>query len=250
MKRIYYYESMQDDIINSKNQDYEIKDNFKWIHTNIFYVFFRKIFYVFVVIFSFIYSKVFLHIEIKNKNVLKNEKGYFLYSNHTLMLGDVLDPFLITFPHHPYLICSPSNLGIPILGKVLPLAGALPIPGDIHKMIKFKESVNYYANKGNPIIIYPEAHLWPYCNFIREFPNTSFHFPVENEKKVFVATTTFKKRKYFKKPKIIVYIDGPFETHKNLSKKENMNNLHDIVYETMKERSKLSNYKYVEYKKK
>ena len=104
--------------------------------------------------------------------------------------------------------------------------------------------------KVNPIIIYPEGHLWPWATFIREFPNTSFHFPVENEKKVFVGTTTYTKQKRRKKPKTTIYIDGPFEKKETYSNKQNKEMLHNQVYETMKERSKLNNYDYVTYKKK
>ena len=153
-------------------------------------------------------------------------------------------------PKHPYIICSPSNLGIPFLGKILPIAGAIPIPNNLHDMSKFKEAITYHISKKHSIIIYPEAHLWPYATFIRDFPITSFHYPVENQKKVFVATTTYIKSKIFKKPKIIIYIDGPFQNDNNLSKKENMKGLHDKVYKTMVNRSKLSNYKYIIYKKK
>ena len=205
MKKIYYYSSLDDDLVKSKNQDYKLKSNYKWIHTNIFYKILSFFVYIFVILFSFIYCKLFLHIKIKNKKILKKEKGYFLYCNHTQMLGDVFNPFLICFSKHPYIICSSSNLGIPILGKILPIAGALPIPNNIHDMVKFKESINYHVNKSNPIIIYPEAHLWPYATFIREFPNTSFHFPYENKKKVFTSTTTYSKSKIFKKPNITIY---------------------------------------------
>ena len=63
-------------------------------------------------------------------------------------------------------------------------------------------------------------------------------------------TTTYTKSKYFKKPKRIIYIDGPFENNNDFNKKQNMNELHKHTYETMVERSKLSNYEYVVYKKK
>ena len=250
MKKIYYYNNYNDDIIESKKQDYQLKENFKWLHTNIFYKIFSYVLHILVIVFAFLYAKLWLHVKIKNKKILKGEKGYFLYSNHTQMLGDVFNPFLICFPKHPYIICSPSNLGIPVLGKILPMGGALPIPDNIHDMLKFKGAIHYYVNKGNPIIIYPEAHLWPYATFIRDFPLTSFHYPALEDKKIFVATTTYVKSKIFKKPKIIIYLDGPFVKDANLTRKENMQILHDKVLEIMQKRSKLSNYNYVIYKKK
>ena len=248
MKKIYYYQSEDEDFIETKKQDYKLKKDFIWIHDNPFYQIASFFIYLIVLIFSLIYTKLFLHVTIKNKKILKKEKGYFLYSNHTQMLGDVFNPFIICFPHHPYLICSPSNLGIPIIGKILPIAGALPIPDNIHDMLKFKDAIKKRSNK--PIIIYPEAHLWPYATFIRKFPLVSFHYPVENKKKVFVATTTYTKSKLFKKPKVTIYIDGPFESNETLTKKENIKLLHDQVYKTMVERSKLNNYEYIKYKKK
>lgn len=250
MEKIYYYKSFQEDIIESKNQNYKLKENYKWIHTNIFYKIGAYLINILVIIFSYFYSKLFLRLKIKNKKLLKKEKGYFLYCNHTQILGDVFNPFLICFPKHPFIICSTSNLGIPVLGKILPIAGALPIPDNIHDMIKFKEAIKYHSNKEHPIVIYPESHLWPYATFIRDFPSTSFHFPYDNKKKVFVATTTYSKSKFFKKPNIVIYIDGPFSVDPNLDKKENITMLHDKVYETMKMRSKLNNYEYITYKKK
>ena len=249
MKDTIYFNSYDDDVIKSSNQDYKLKDNYKWVHSNIIYIFFSYIVYYFVLLFSLIYTKLFLHVKIKNKKILKKQKGYFLYCNHTQVLGDVLDPFIITFPKHPFIICSPSNLGIKVIGKILPISGALPIPSKIHDLNRFKEAVKHY-NKRKPIIIYPEAHLWPWYTKIREFNYSPFHFPVENNSKVFVATTTYKKRKYMKKPAITIYIDGPFEVNNNLSKKENIKKIHDEVYNIMVNRSKLSNYEYIKYIKK
>lgn len=250
MNKIYYYNSYEDDFIKSHNQDYKLKKNYKWLHQNIFYKFFSIILYILILLFSLIYSKLFLHVTIKNKKILKKEKGYFIYHNHTQMLGDVFNPFLITFPLHPYIICSPANLGIPFLGKLLPMAGALPIPDNIHDMLKFKEAINYHIKKGHPIIIYPESHLWPYATFIRNFPNTSFHFPYENKAQVFTATTTYKKSKFYKKPKIIIYLDGPFQIEDAKTKRENIQKIHDEVLEAMVKRSQLNNYSYITYKKK
>lgn len=250
MKKIYYYNSWEDDIIVSQNQNYQLKKNFKWVHTNIFYKFLAFIIYILVLFISFIYSKLWLRVKIVNRKILKKEKAYFLYSNHTLEFGDIFNPFLICFPNHPFFICSAANMGIPILGKLLPIAGAIPIPDNIHDMQKFQKAINYYINKGKPIIIYPEAHLWPYATFIRNLTEGAFTYPAASFKKVFVATTTYSKSKIFKRPKITIYIDGPFTSDENLTKRENRRILHDKVSKTMQKRSQLSDYKYVTYQKK
>ena len=56
--------------------------------------------------------------------------------------------------------------------------------------------------------------------------------------------------KVFKKPKIVVYVDGPFYVDNSLTKKEKSNTLAKIVRDKMIERSKMSNVEYVIYKKK
>ena len=59
------------------------------------------------------------------------------------------------------------------------------------------------------------------------------------------------KKWFFKKPRAVTYIDGPFYPKDGLTKSENIEYLHSAVYETMKERAKAhSNYVYYEYKRK
>ncbi|MCD7950310.1 MAG: 1-acyl-sn-glycerol-3-phosphate acyltransferase [Erysipelotrichaceae bacterium] len=250
MNRVKYYESYDEDFIESQNQNYQLKSNYQWLHHNVIYLLVSYLFYYLVLIVSFVYGKFYLRVSIKNKKILRHCKNYYIYSNHTQMLGDVFDPFLVNFPKRPYIICSPANLGIPIIGKLLPLGGALPIPGRLRAMKQFIESIHYHNSKNHPIVIYPEGHLWPWCSQIREFSKTSFHFPVDTHSPAFVSTTTYQKSKFFKHPKITIYIDGPYYPQDNLTKDENIQYLHDKVYETMKERSQSSNYSYIVYKKK
>jgi len=244
-----YYDSTEEDFVTSKNQKYQLKDNYKWIHNNVFYIIFSYLLYYPFALFGFIYTKLILRVKIKNRKVLKGYKGYYYYSNHTQEIGDIFNPVLVNFPRRPYFICSPANLGIPILGKLLPMLGALPIPSSIHAMIKFNEAVKT-RSKNHPLIIYPEAHLWPWATEIREFKGSSFKYPVENNLPIFIATTTYQKSKIFKKPKITIYLDGPYFKDGKLSRKENISKLHDIAYDVMIKRSKNSNYSYIEYKKK
>ena len=110
-------------------------------------------------------------------------------------------------------------------------------------------AVNQRYKEKNAIITYPEAHVWPYYTKIRPFPKTAFKFAVENNAPVFCTTTTYQKRKEGKKPKITIFVDGPFFVDEKLNKKENQEKLHSCVYNKMQERSANSNYEYIEYKK-
>ena len=62
-------------------------------------------------------------------------------------------------------------------------------------------------------------------------------------------TTTYYKRKNKVKPGIKVYVDGPFFADNSLNTKEQEKELCKKVYKKMIERSKNSNYEYIEYKK-
>lgn len=246
--KIQYYDSYEDDFVESKNQNYPLPNNYKWINHNFFYKVIANILYMVFIVISFIYCKLILRVSFRNKKVLKNYANYFLYANHTQAIGDAFIPYILSFPKKPYTIVSTANLGIPIIGKLLPFLGALPIPDNIHQKKEFLDAVNILCQK-HPIIIYPEAHLWPWCTFIRDYSTSSFTFPIDNNIPTFVMTTTYQKRKFFKKPVLINYIDGPFYPNSNLSRKDKKVDLRNKVYECMQERSKNSNYDYIKYQK-
>ncbi len=244
MAKVYYYQSETDDLVTSKNQNYQIKDDYIWIHTNLFYRLLSNILYGIIIIVSFVYCKLILRVHIEGREKLKGYKAYFIYGNHTQTVMDPLLPLLVNLPHKTNFIAAPANLGIPIIGKILPMAGALVIPGKVKDFSKLKEAVNYY-NQKNCIMIYPEAHVWPYYTKIRPFSSASFHYPVENNKPVFVQTTTY--QLINGKKKKIVYIDGPIMPQENLTKKENIKYLRDEVFNLMSQRAALSNWEEVQY---
>lgn len=245
--KVKYYNTYEDEFVTNKNQNYKLKKNYKWINNNIFYKLTSFLLYIPFSIISIIYTKCILKVKFVNKKILKNQKSFFLYANHTQVIGDAFNPLYALGSKKPKIIVSPANLGIKIIGKLLPYLGALPIPDDIHQMKIFMDSINKIC-KTNPIIIYPEAHVWPYNTFIREFKTTSFEFPVVNNIPSYTMTTTYQKGR--KKPKITIYFDGPFYPDNLDNKKEKIKNLHDKVYNNMVENSKHSTYSYITYKKK
>lgn len=252
MKKVNYYKTYEDDFVQSQDQDYKLPKDYKWIHENLIYKICSKILYKIAYILSLIYCRLFLHIKIKNAEILKKYKneGYFLYGNHTQPIGDVFTPAHICKGKRIYIIANSSNLKVKIVGGLLPILGILPIPSSAGQMKEFMKAVKQRAEERNCVVVYPEAHVWPYYTKIRPFSAVSFKFPVEMKLKTFAATTTYQKRKWGKKPKITVYVDGPFEIDENLSKKENQEKLAKEIYECMEKRSKESTYEYIEYRRK
>ncbi len=79
------------------------------------------------------------------------------------------------------------------------MLGAVPVPNKISEMKKFYKTIETRIQNNKPVVVYPEAHLWPYYKKIREFPDTSFKFPVNLNVPSFCITTTYQKRKNRKK---------------------------------------------------
>lgn len=251
MEKIRYYKSFTDDFYEDNNKTHTLPENYEWIQKGVFKRILSGVIYGLVLLFSLIYCRLFLHVKIKGKEKLKKaeKSGIFLYGNHTQPVGDVFNPALVCFPKRIYTIADAANMSLPVIGKILPYLGALPIPKSLRKMREFTDAIETRLSSGCAIVIYPEAHVWDYCSFIRPFPNTSFKYPVNYGKPVYCITTTYKKRRFFKKPAATIYIDGPFDVPQEGTAREKASVLRDKVYDCMVRRSKSSNIEYIVYKK-
>ncbi|MCD7717247.1 MAG: hypothetical protein LUI39_12495 [Lachnospiraceae bacterium] len=250
-KITYCYRNYTDDFVKSAGQDETLPEDYRWIHKNFFYRLISAALYGAALVFALIYDRLVLHIRVENRKVLKEaaKTGCFLYGNHTQPMGDVFGPALYCFPMRMSAIASPSNMGIPVIGKLLPMLGGLFIPDSMGQMKQFMEAVRYHVEKKRCIVIYPEAHVWPWCTFIRPFQATAFRFPVQFQVPAFCMTTTYQQRKHGRKPKPVVYIDGPFYAEPGRNKREQQMELHDRIYACMESRSLASTCEYIHYQK-
>lgn len=245
-KKMLYYKTLQDDFFDD-GKEHKLPDGYKWIRNDLLSKFLSAVIYTLALIFSNIYCRLFLHIKIVGaKKVRRQKGGFFLYGNHTQPVGDVFNPALACFPKRIYTVVGAANMDLAFIGKILPYLGALPIPDTLGGMKDFQKAIECRVNGGHPIIIYPEAHVWEYYTGIRPFGAVSFKYPVNLDAPVYCMTTTYKLRKHGKKPRAVIYIDGPFGAQG--SKKEKAEKLCKQVYECMTERSKESDCEYVEYR--
>lgn len=249
MSKVRYYSSFTDDFEQSANQNFKLPEDYKWIRTDIFSKFLSGLIYGLAIIFGGAYCRLFLHIKIKGRKNLKGIKeGFFIYGNHTQPVGDVFIPALCVWPKRIYTVVSAANYGIPVIGKILPFLGALPIDDSLHGIKQLNQAIEQRLEKRRPVVIYPEAHVWAYYTDIRPFADTSFKFPVKFNKPSFSMTVTYKKSRLFKRPVTEVFLDGPFYP-KGDTAKDKASDLHTLVYRIMQERSKNSDMQYIEYKK-
>ena len=201
---------------------------------------------------AYAYTKIAFAHKIIGKKAMKpyRKAGYFMYGNHTQDIGDALMPNMIEKRKDKYFIVNPENLNAPIVGRVVKHLGAIPVPANLAAYKNFMSVIEKRIDEKSAIVIYPEAHIWPYYTKIRPFHDTSFNYPVRLDTPVFCFTNTYQKRKFTKRPRIVTYIDGPFFHDKSLSPREAQKKLRNEVYERMCKRASLSNVKIIEYVKK
>lgn len=249
-KIIYYTDPLNDEFAGENLQAKKIGVEYKYIRSG-FFASIHHFFWYHVIFrpFSFIYLKLKFHHRIEGKEKLKpyKKEAYYMYGNHTLQYGD---PYIYQFMSHKekYVITNATNVSLPVIGKLTPYLGALPLPDDMHAYKNFLEALEYHENKKHVLVIYPEAHIWPFYTHIRPFKDDSFAYPLKHGIKTFCFTNTFQKRGK-KGYRVVTYIDGPFECEGN-DLKSKRKDLRDKVYCAMVERSKLSNIELIQYVKK
>ena len=172
-----------------------------------------------------------------------------MYGNHTQIPGDGFIPNIITFPKKTHIIVSPDNVALRGTRTLMMMLGAMPTPTNLKGFGAFEKAIAQRIKEKCAIVVYPEAHIWPYYTGIRPFVSTSFRYPAKDEKAAFAFTVTYRSSKKGK-PRIVVYIDGPFYSDaENARAREK--DLRNKVYDAMCARAYTEdNYTFVEYIKK
>jgi len=237
---IYYEDELKDEFAGDSIQPRAIDSNYQYIRED----FAGKLSHLFwyrmiAVPLAKIYMKLYFGHKIVNKSVLEayRDRGYFLYGNHTHFLADALVPTLVSLPKDVFVIVHPNNVSMPVLGKITPSLGALPLPDDGGACKNFVKAIAHRIRQKHCIMIYPEAHIWPYYTDIRPFTDASFRYPVKYQVPAFCLTNTYQKRKHRKHPRMVTYVDGPFfpDTERPAAEQKQM--LRNQVYAKMKERA-------------
>ena len=255
-KKIFYYtDEVNEDFSGIVRDRYHVDSSYKYIHTNPIYRFFTFIVYrIIMTPVAWLHLKIKFNTKFVNKSCIKeisNRDGYFLFGNHSNIPADGYIPTMICSPsRRSYDIVSAENMAIKGTRTFMKMVGALPLPDGFKSMKNFMKAIQQKIDEGQVITIYPEAHIWPYYTKIRNYKSDSFRFPCKHNSASFCFTTTYQKRKIIKRPRIVVYVDGPFYPNKDLNGSEQKQELRDRIYKTMVERSKNSNCEYYIYRKK
>ena len=248
-KIIYYKNELEDEFSTAQITPKTIDENYNY-EGGPFFVLGKLFFYEIIAKpLAFCFMKLKFGHKVVGKQLLKTAKkeGYFLYGNHTNDIADALIPSLSCFPKDVSVIVHPNNVSMPILGKITPYLGALPLPDDAKAARNFNKAIRHKIEKKYCVTIYPEAHIWPYYTKIRPFKDTSFGYPLKMDAKVFCFTNTYQKRRFRKTPKMVTYIDGPFSVDTSLTLKEQRESLRNQVFEAMCKAAGHSNAEMIQY---
>ena len=247
---IYYSDELNDEFAGDNIKPKKIDGSYVYYRNSIWFKILHFFYYRMIATpLAWIYLKLKFHHKIVNKKVLKpfKKQGYFLYGNHTHNLNDALIPTMAITPKDTYIIVHPNNVSMPVLGRITPYLGALPLPDDFQASKNFVSTIEKRLAEGNVITIYPEAHIWPFYTKIRPFTDQSFRYPCNMDKPTFCFVNTYQKRKRGKGINIVTYVSGPFFADKSLSPKEQKAKLRNEVFCEMEKLSAHSNAQVITY---
>ncbi|MCR5652923.1 MAG: 1-acyl-sn-glycerol-3-phosphate acyltransferase [Ruminococcus sp.] len=254
MKRVYYYsDEVNDDFAstNGKINSDVVNGAYRYSHSSIGWktsVFFA--YRIFATPLVWLYTKIWLGVRVKNRKALKKVKGCFVYMNHTQNIADAFIPTISAFPKRAYIVTGPETVSIKGIRVLVALLGAIPLPSALSACRNFEQKLKEATDEKAAVYIFPEAHIWPYCSFIRNFPDKSFSYPCRTGSPVVAAVTVYRQRKVLKKfhPHITVYFSEPFYPDSSLPEKQARKKLRDEAYAFMSRTAKEHNsFEYVKY---
>lgn len=263
MKRgdvVYYRDEVNDDFAGNDIKTCSVTKDFPYVRKGVIWKITEFIAYYLIawpIVWLILF--VFSGYSVKNRRAMRklvkeSKKGFFIYANHTGWTDAFLAPVL-TWPKKAHVLVSADTVSIKGLRAIVQMLGAIPVPTERDAVPPFVSAIDARINEGKPVMIFPEAHIWPYCTFVRNFKAGSFRYPVKDGVPVIAVCTTYTRHKgllkFIKSPKRVVYISEPFSPDSSLPAPEAKQKLRDEVYAWLKKTAdEHSDYEIVRYLKK
>lgn len=244
---IYYRDPLKDEFSGICRKPFAVDGRFPFLREGTLYRFFKFIVYrVLVTPIAFFYCKLKFRLRIEGKEKLKGKCGCFLYGNHTQVPGDGFLSAIVPFPIESHVLVNSDNVALSGTRTLMQMLGALPIPTVRDGFPAFEAAVRYHIQKGRCVVVFPEAHIWPYATVIRPFSAVSCRYPVELCAESFAFTVTYRQSRRGK-PRMVVFVDGPFVGEGD-TRKERQQNLRDKLFSAMTRRAEMpENHAFVRY---
>ena len=241
-KIVYYTDPLNDDFAGTKIKHRPLPENYKYVHYDPFsYLFGRFLYWIIAIPVLWVVGKIMGGVTVKGKKNLRmaRRQGCFFYGNHT----QIVDAWLIQCFSSPwrrsYIVADQDATSIPGLRYLVNLLGCLPVPETPEEGKKFTAAVRHHIKRRHGIVIYPEAHIWPYATHIRPFGDHAFTYPAELGAPSFAFCVTYRERLIFKNrpPRMTVHISRPIYPDMKKSLPDRRKEIRDRVYEYMIEKS-------------
>lgn len=255
-KIVYYDDPLKDDFAGTKSFKHKpLPKNFKFYHKSPLYWFFSGLVYYIIAIPVFwIVGKVVYGFKIRGKRKFRKtwmgKKGFFVYGNHTCIGDAFFAPVWLIPPRRTFVLCSNEAVSKAALRPIETMIGALPLPSYNEQRKAFLDAIEAHIKRGHAILIFPEAHIWPYSTRIRPFTEQSFTYPASLGRPVVATCVTYEKRKIlrFLPPRVVMHVSGVFEPDMSKPLGERTKLLREQVYTYMVEvSSSLDNYESIRY---
>ena len=242
LRHYYYFDERNDDFANDGIKGSPTPADYEYFPKNILYRTLKPIvYYVYMVLVALLVKPLSRLKRVHNVGVLRKvenrRKGYFVFGNHTNVFADALLHPVVAFPRSVYIVANPDAISIPGLKTFLRMLGTVPVPYAKSTYVKYMNAIKRMYDHGHPIVVYPEAHIWPKYNAVRDFPDVSFKLPVRLGAPCFAKSTVYHKdsrgHTYAE-----VWYDGPFYPDATLPEKKARKELRDRIYAKICERCK------------
>lgn len=248
---IYYKDELNDDFCGLNITRKPLGEKYRYMRTGWLFRIFEFWFYYTVMIpVVYMLQKVYSHQKFANRKVLRQAKkeGCFFVSNHTQVQSDSYIGPLGAWPKKCFIISDPHVLSVRFMRLGMQAYGVIPLGSNFNEKREFLRCLETRIRQKKAIIVYPEAHVWPYYTKIRPFDHQAFCYIARLERPMFVLTNCYQKRRFGRRPKIVTYADGPFYPNPELNWDEAARELRDIAYNTMCDRvSKHTTCEYITY---
>ena len=251
---IYYRDAANEDYAGTDIDTKSVGADFPFAPIGAIWKFFAFIaYYVIAAPLVFFYCYVFCGFRVKNRKAIRKirKAGFFLYANHSHFTDAFLAP-IVAFPKRAYVIVGPDTVSIKGLRNFVQMVGAIPIPDVFSGMPSFLNAIRLRIEENCCISVFPEAHMWNFCTFLRPLKSGSFRYPFHLGVPSVAVAVTYQQRKlpFLKKPRRTVFISDPFYPDGSLPQKEAQRKLQDEVEAFLREKLvTYSTYKYYVYRK-
>ncbi len=252
-KVVYYHDELRDDFSELGLSRPPVPENYKYKRTNWFNTIVSGILYHGIAKPILYLYCVFHGIRVKGRRNLKKLDGHgcFIYANH-VGFSDVLkfQADIFFFHRRVNILGYSDSLSMPVVRNLTRALGYLPLPlkGDLKNMMRLQEAFEFYIKKKQHILIFPEAHIWPYYTKVRPFRDGSFLYPAKCNAPILPVVTTWRKSKLSKKAKQTLYVLEPIFPKPGLSVNDNKEYLHDEALRVMQETANsVPQYEYYKY---